>query len=419
MQRDFRLFWLGQTSSVFGSLFTTTATGLVAVRFLRATPTQTGILVAAASLLPLLLGLPVGALADRISRPRRVLIGCDLTGMTAVGLLACALWMHWATIWWLIALNVLLGGLTIVVETIYFLHLRGLVAADRLVIARARLQSGEYSAGVLARALAGPVVAVGGVAAAFVVDAVSYLVSASSLAGLRTPDTRSTGGGAGTRAVDLLAGLRLVTADRFLRPLLAYLAVQGLAGAAAGALTAQFLIRVLRLPTAIYGLPFVFVGVCGIAGSLAATRLIQRGLPARRLAVGGFVAGAASAALLPLAQGPVATAVVVAGLGIALPVFFGAIANVGITGVLTVEVPEHVLGRAIGSIQSLMMLVQVAGAVGGGVLGSQVGVHPALWLATGVSIAGLVLAVPLARASRLNPGQSAEPPAQEHAEAQA
>ncbi|HEX6519472.1 MAG TPA: MFS transporter [Streptosporangiaceae bacterium] len=412
MRHDFRLFWLGQTSSIFGSLFTTTATGLVAVRFLGATPAQTGLLVAAASVTPLLLGVPIGALADRLDRPRRVLIGCDLSGMAAVGLLAAALWLHWASVWWLLGLNIVLGGVTLIVETVYFLHLRGIVARNELVVARARLQTGEYGAGVVGRALAGPVVAAAGAATAFGIDALSYLVSAVSLARLRTPEQRRPGGHrTEPRSGGMLAGLRLLAGHGFLRPVAGYLAVQGLAAGASSALTAQFLIRVLRLPTAIYGLPFMLVGVCGVIGSLAAARLARRGTAARTMTAGGFIAGAVAAAMLPLARGPVALAVVLAGLGIALPVFFGAIANVGMTSTLTTEVPEDVLGRAIAGMQTLMTFVQLAGAVGGGVIGGVLGVRPALWLATGVSLAGLTLAVPMVRASRSAPQPAGPQPA--------
>jgi predicted MFS family arabinose efflux permease len=418
MRHDFRLFWLGQTSSIFGSLFTTTATGLVAVRFLGATPAQTGLLVAAAGVTPLLLGIPIGALADRLDRPRRVLIGCDLSGLAAVGLMAAALWLHWANIWWMIALNVALGGITLIVETVYFIHLRGIVASDELAVARGRLQTGEYGAGVLGRALAGPVVAAAGGAAAFLIDAVSYLVSAVSLARLRTPEKRRPADGqAQPRSAGMFAGLRLMAGHTFLRPVAGFLAVQGLAAGATSALTAQFLIRVLRLPTAVYGLPFLFVGVCGMAGSLVAVRLAKRGTGVRAMTAGGFIASTLAATLLPLARGPVALAVILAGLGIALPVFFGAIANVGMTSVLTTEVPERVLGRAVAGMQTLMTLVQLVGAVGGGVLGNAMGVHPALWLATSVSIAGLSLAVPMVRAGRRAP-EPAGPQPQEPVEAE-
>jgi MFS family permease len=412
MRHDFRLFWLGQTSSIFGSLFTTTAIALVAVRFLGATPTQTGLLVAAASITPLLLGIPIGALADRLNRPRRVLIGCDLLGMACVGLLAAGLWLHWASVWWLIALNVVLGGITLIVETVYFLHLRGIVAKDELVVARARLQTGEFGAGVLGRAVVGPVIAAAGGAVAFVIDAASYLVSAVSLIGLRTPEQRRPPG-ARPPSGGMLAGLRAMWDHGFLRSVAGFLAVQGLAAGAVSALTAQFLITVLKLPTAVYGLPFLFVGVCGMAGSLVAARLAKRGTGIRTMTAGGFIASALAAALLPLARGPVALAVVLSGLGIALPIFFGAIANVGMTSVLTTEVPENVLGRAVAGMQTLMTFVSLAGAVGGGVLGGAVGVHPALWVATAVSVAGLPLAVPMVRASRPAPQSAGPRPAPE------
>jgi predicted MFS family arabinose efflux permease len=417
MRHDFRLYWLGQTSSIFGSLFTTTATALVAVRFLGATPAQTGLLVAAAGATPLLLGIPIGAFADRLDRPRRVLIGSDLCGLAAVGLLAAGLVLHWANIWWLIALNMVLGGITLIVETIYFIHLRGIVASDELVVARARLQTGEYGAGVLGRALAGPVVAAAGGAAAFVIDAVSYLVSAVSLARLRTPEERRPAGQAQPRSAGMFAGLRLMAGHTFLRPVAGFLAVQGLAAGATSALTAQFLIRVLRLPTAVYGLPFLFVGVCGMAGSLAAVRLAKRGTGVRAMTACGFIASTLAAALLPLARGPVALAVILAGLGLALPVFFGAIANVGMTSVLTTEVPERVLGRAVAGMQTLMTLVQLVGAVGGGVLGGVMGVHQALWVATALSVAGLSLAVPMVRAGKPAP-EPAGPQPQEPVEAE-
>lgn len=401
MRHDFRLFWLGQTSSVFGSLFTTTAIGLVAVRFLGATPAQSGFLVAAASVTPVLLGIPIGALADRLHRPRRVLIGCDLFGMAAVGLLAVGLLLHLASIWWLVGLNIVLGGVTLVVETVYFLHLRGLVAKDQLPVARARLQTGEYGASVAGQSMAGPVVALAGAALAFGIDALSYLVSAVSLIRLRTPDQpRPADRRAEPQHAGMLAGLGLMVRHGFLRPVSGYLAVQGLAAGATSALTAQFLIRVLRLPTALYGLPFALVGVCGIIGSIAATWLARRGTATRTMTAGGFIASTLAAALLPFSHGPVTLAVIMASLGIALPVFFGAIANVGITSVLTSEVPEGVLGRAIASMQTVMTVVQFAGALGGGLLGDVLGVHPALWLATGVSVAGLTLAVPMMRASK-------------------
>jgi predicted MFS family arabinose efflux permease len=404
MARDFRLYWCGQAGSMFGTVFTATALGLLAVRFLGASATQTGVLVAADYLPPLVFGLLAGVLADRVTRPRRVLIGTDLLAAGTVATLALGWWLGWVTIWWLVALTMLTGCGTLLVETLYFTHLRGIVPEGELVRARARLQAGEYGAGVLGRALAGPVIAVAGAAAAFLVDAVSYLVSAAALAGLNAPDRHAGGSdrAGGLRALlgEVTTGLRVIAGHRFLLRVVVFTAVQALAFGGVSALTAQYLVRVLDVPTPVYGLLFVLVGVCGLAGSLVAGRLATRNVTANTMVAAGFVGSAASGALLPVAGGPLAVASVLAALGIGLPVFFGAVGNVGITAVLTGGVPEETLGRTVSSIHVLVTGAQLIGALAGGVLGDLSGIHPALWMLTGASMAGLVLAVPMVRAGR-------------------
>ena len=57
-------------------------------------------------------------------------------------------------IWWLAALCFLLGSIVTLAETIYFTHLRGLVGAEDLSRARARLQAGEYGASAAGKARA-------------------------------------------------------------------------------------------------------------------------------------------------------------------------------------------------------------------------------------------------------------------------
>ena len=75
--RDFRLLWIGQTTSRLGSSVTSVALPLVAVATLDASTFEVALLSAAAWLPWLLVGLPVGALVDRLPR-RPVLIACDL-----------------------------------------------------------------------------------------------------------------------------------------------------------------------------------------------------------------------------------------------------------------------------------------------------------------------------------------------------
>src|SRR5262245_16258157 len=74
---DFLKLWAGQTISAFGSVVTRTAIPLVALLVLGAGPFEMALLVVAASLATLLVGLFAGAWVDRLPR-KPVLIATDL-----------------------------------------------------------------------------------------------------------------------------------------------------------------------------------------------------------------------------------------------------------------------------------------------------------------------------------------------------
>lgn len=80
MTRDFRLLWVGGTTSRFGSRISGVALPLIAITLLDATTVQIG-LVTAASWLPwVLIGLPAGAWVDRLPR-RPILLTANLASM--------------------------------------------------------------------------------------------------------------------------------------------------------------------------------------------------------------------------------------------------------------------------------------------------------------------------------------------------
>ena len=66
-QREFRLLWIGETTSSFGNSITKVALPLVAVTTLRASTLTVSVLYAAAWLPWLLFGLPAGAWVDRLA----------------------------------------------------------------------------------------------------------------------------------------------------------------------------------------------------------------------------------------------------------------------------------------------------------------------------------------------------------------
>src|SRR3954468_12542181 len=82
-QRDYRLLWTARTISITGSEVSKLAVPLTAVTLLAASPMEMGLLTAAASLPALLLGLQSGAVADRLSRHRPLMIACELISCAA------------------------------------------------------------------------------------------------------------------------------------------------------------------------------------------------------------------------------------------------------------------------------------------------------------------------------------------------
>lgn len=397
MTRDFRLFWAGQVTSAFGSVFTVVAVPLVAVRYLGATPEQMGLLVAAGSLPLLLFGLLISAWVDRLPRRRPYLIACDLLAAAALGVLILGLVADRVAVWGLALFVFALGVIGVIVETAYFVHLRTVVTDGDVAAARARLQGGENAGGVLARALSGPAALLGTVVP-FVIDFCSYLVSALCLLLIKEPEPRRapTQSGRVTRR-ELGAGFALLHQERFLRRLTPFVVGQQVVTGIILAVLAPFLLTVLDVPTALYGLLFVLVGVAAVAGSAVAGWLAPR-VEVRRLTVLSYVGVAVTTALLPFAGGALPLAVGIAAFGIGLPYFFGAIANVGLTAFLTVAVDEETLGRAGVSLQLVSGAALIGGSVAGGLLAQQAGIRPTLWVAAALSAGTLVLLRPFRKA---------------------
>jgi predicted MFS family arabinose efflux permease len=422
MNRDFYRYFSAEVTSVFGSAFSVTAIGIVGVTVFGATPAELGVVSAAAALPACMLGPAAGVLGDRLRHPRRTLIVCDGVAGCAVLAVAAGIWRDAATIWWLAGLCFVLGCIAALVETIYFTQLRGLVGPDDLTQARAKLQAGEYAGTTAGQAVTGALVAAVGGAAAFLVDAISYMISMALLAGISAPDhgagPPSPAEGDAVDSTDprehgflaaALAGFAESLHHPFLRAFIGFATVRSLVIGAMAALTAPFLLRTLHLPVGVYGVLFAVTGLAGLAGSVLAARLARRSGP-QLLTVAGGCGIVVSSLLLPLAGGPVPVAAGLAVLGLGLPVAFGAVANIGLNSIVTDCVPENMLGRVIGNLRSLCTGAEVLGALSGGALGGLLGLRPAMWLCAAVGLAGGLFLMSLIPALRAGPGANATGP---------
>ncbi|MBD0738410.1 MFS transporter [Streptomyces sp. CBMA29] len=401
--RDVSLYWCGQTASAFGSTFTAIALPVVAVVHLHASPGAIGLISAATTAPILLLGFPAGALADRIARPRRTLVLLDLICAAAIGVVALGLAVGAISLLWLGLLCVIMGASSTLSAAVYFLHLRQLVGPEGIGGARARLQAGQYGAALVGRLLAGPAIAVLGAAAALSVDVASYLLSATALMTMRSPDVVPRGPAPSvlTMMRGAMAGMRVFTGDAFHRALGLFIVVPAATMAGVTALTGPFLLRVIHLPTAAYGSLFALSGLMGLGGSAVAARLLAPGRDPRRVMLMAFTGAVVCSLLLPLAAGPLPLAAFCAAMGIGLPVFFGAVANVAVSSVLVADMSEDTLGRAMAALQVCLAGAGLIGALGCGVLGDLVGVRGALWVMGLTALGCVALSLPSAlRAAR-------------------
>src|SRR5687767_8681003 len=98
--RAFRLYWTGETISIFGSRIGEFAFGFVAVVVLGATAGQMGLILALGRAPRIVLGLFAGEFVDRVKR-RRLLIGVDLAAMIIVGSVPLLYALDLLTVEWL------------------------------------------------------------------------------------------------------------------------------------------------------------------------------------------------------------------------------------------------------------------------------------------------------------------------------
>lgn len=376
-QRNFRLFWTGETVNDLGSAMAVIGVPLLAVLFLHATTFDVGVLAAAAYLPWLVIGLPAGAWVDRLP-PRPVLIGCD----AASAVLYASVPVAWAfgalTIGQLFAVQLLAGAAAVMFGTAYQVNLPSLVAAGELAEGNAKLQASSSAAALGGRGLSGVLTQAVGATAALVFNAASFVVSAACLLAIRAPGSRP----AAPRQVstlrrDVAEGMALVFRDPYLRALTLFGGLGNFALDAFGALVVVFLIRVVGLTAGPTGLLTALPGLGGLLAALAARPVIARIGSARGLLL-ATVGAQPFALLIPLTgQGPrlvfYAAGVLISAIGVT-------VANIILATFRQVYCPPGMLGRVTATMRFVIMGTSPFGALAGGALGTWLGPRDALWV---------------------------------------
>ncbi len=186
--RDFRLLWTGQAASVIGDNIVVVALALFIVD-LTGNATDLGIVLAAYSLPLIAFVLVGGVFADRLPR-HRVVVVTDLVRFALHGLLAILIVADAVAIWQIVVIGMLFGS----AEAFFRPAATGLlpqtVPEDEIQEANAVMATTNNVAEFAGPALATALVLGVSPAAAFGLDALTFLVSAALLVRLR-PRRRS------------------------------------------------------------------------------------------------------------------------------------------------------------------------------------------------------------------------------------
>jgi MFS family permease len=379
--RDFRRLWVGESVSQFGTMISGLALPLVAILVLHASTFQVGALTACEYAAFALVGLPAGALVDRI-RMRAVLIACDLLRFAAMTSIPVCAALGVLSIGQLFAVAFVAGVGTVFFDVAYMSYLPHLVDRDALVDGNAKMQASESVAQIAGPALGGALIQALSAPYAIVVDAASFLWSASWLATIRTRQPRPV---YAERHLgrEIKAGVAYVVHEPMLRAITLCTSTGNLFTNVAMAVYFVLLARDLHLPAGVIGLITTCAAVGGLAGALLAPRvagLLGQGPTIWITALGAGV----GLLVLPFAHRNWTLVL------LAVTQAMGALCNVvyNVTQVSFRQAlcPPHLLGRMNATIRFIVWGTIPVGALIGAVLGSTIGIRHTLLLAAGLSL---------------------------------
>ena len=399
-QRDFRLLWIGETTSSVGNSITKVALPLVAVTALRASTLTVSVLYAAAWLPWLLIGLPAGAWVDRLPR-RRLMLACDAVSLVALGSVPIAAWCGVLTVPQLLVVALIAGVSAVFFSTAYAVFLPSVVSRDGLVEGNTKLEGSRSAAQVAGPGAAGLLAQAFGAVAGLLADVATFAASAVCLIAIGERELAGTRSRPpGSLRADIRAGLRLSYRDPYLRVFAVYGATGNLALTGWQTLEVVFLVRTVGIGSGTVGVLLAVIGLGGVAGAASARAIAGRLGSARAVVVCGL--GTTPFGLLtPLAG---------AGPRLALFAVGGVVVSAGITAGNVIArsfrqayCRPEMLGRLTASARTLAYGAIPLGALLAGGLGTLLGVRTAFWVMTSLLVAAgsVLLAGPLRQERRL------------------
>jgi len=389
--RNFSIFFAGYVVSLVGVWMQRVAQSWL-VLDLTDSAFYVGLVDALGSLPVLAFSLYAGAIADRVSKHRMVIVTQASAMLVALGFAAMMV-TGLERIGLVIALAALLGVATafdIPARQSFFVEI---VGKEDLPSAIALNSSAFNATRLVGPAIAGILIGAVGVAACFLANGLTYLAVLAALLAMRLPSSRPRARPSTSAWTNIREGLEYVRSDPRVRALLLNIAVMSVFGLPALVLLPVLAKNVLGRGAQEYGWMMSAVGGGALIGALAVATFATVMPKGRVLGWAAILFGLLVAAL-GLVQSVAAALVVLTGLGAAL-ITMTALTNT----LLQTLAPDHLRGRVISVYTLAFVGMAPFGSLGAGVAAERLGVPVAL--AIGGLVTALFAALGAARAREL------------------
>ncbi len=389
-ERTFRRYWTGQTILLFGDQVSILALPLTAILVLHAGAAQTGYLTAAGLAPSLLFSILAGGWVDRKGHRRRVMLSADIVRALLLASIPIAYVFGALTFAQLYAVAFAVGCASVLFNVAQSTVFASIVGAADYVDANSLIHGsralsfvgGQSAGGILVQLLTAP--------GAIVIDAVSYLGSALFLRRIHPEEPATAGGGQG----HLSEGVRFIAHSPVVRALLGATATINIFSFVATAIFVLYATHDLGVSPAQLGL-VLGAGAVGAVIGVALTSRVSRRLGVGRTFTLSCILFPAPAILLPLAFGASKPLI----LGLLFAAEFGSgvgvvMLDITIGAILTASIPAPLRARVSGAYSTINYGLRPIGALIGGALGSTLGLHTTMWIATTAAMAGVIWLLP-------------------------
>ncbi len=389
---DFTKLWTAAAVSNVGDGVTMVA-GPLLVASLTTDPAAVAGAVFVQQLPWLLFALLSGAWADRLDR-RRLVVAVDLVRAAALAVLTVTVATGAVSVPLIYAVFFVLGTAETLADTASAAFVPSIVPADALPTANSLLSATFTIANQFLAKPLGAWLFVVAAAWPFGLNAVSFVLAAVLIAGMRSVPPPAPPPRPSSVAADVSAGLRWLWRHRLLRTLAVTMGFGNLVFCAAFAIFVLYSAERLGLSAVGYGVLLTTFAAGGLLGTLVAPRLL-RTAGATPLLRAGLLVEVALHATLAATSSPVAAGAIIVVFGVHTVIW-----GVVVTTIRQRSVPPAMFGR----VTSVYALLDVGGAALGSLLGGLVaqafGVVPTFWTAAAAMAVVTVGAwVPLRAAS--------------------